>query len=149
MTADADRIAAGVGRGMYARDRAAQALGIDLIEIRPGYARMTMKVRPDMVNGHDICHGGLIFTLADTAFAYACNSGNKTTVAQSCVITFLSAARTGDVLTATASERNRSQRTGLTEIDVTDQNGKLVAAVRGHSYQIKGEVIPGLGSTDS
>jgi acyl-CoA thioesterase len=148
MTSGADRIAAAVGQGMFKRDRAAHALGIQLIEIRPGFARMTMKVRADMVNGHDICHGGLIFTLADTAFAYACNSGNKSTVAQSCVVTFIAAARTGDVLTATATERNRTQRTGLTDIDVTDQSGKLIAVVRGHSYQIKGEVVPGLGSVE-
>lgn len=148
MTAAADRIAAEVGRNMFKRDRAAHALGIELVEIRPGYARMTMKVRPDMVNGHDICHGGLIFTLADTAFAYACNSGNKTTVAQSCVVTFLAAAQKGDVLTATANQRNRTQRTGLTDIDVTDRSGRLVAVVRGHSYQIKGEVVPGLGSVE-
>ena len=148
MTSAADRIAAAVGQVMFKRDHAAHALGIELIEIRPGYARMSMKVRPDMVNGHDICHGGLIFALADTAFAYACNSGNKSTVAQSCVVTFLSAARTGDVLTATATERNRTQRTGLTDIDVTDQSGKLIAVVRGHSHQIKGEVVPGLGSVE-
>ena len=148
MTSTADRIAAAVGQGMFKRDHAAHALGIELIEIRPGYARMSMKVRPDMVNGHDICHGGLIFALADTAFAYACNSGNKSTVAQSCVVTFLSAARTGDVLTAAATERNRTQRTGLTDIDVTDQSGKLIAVVRGHSHQIKGEVVPGLGSVE-
>ncbi|HJS33494.1 MAG TPA: hydroxyphenylacetyl-CoA thioesterase PaaI [Alphaproteobacteria bacterium] len=148
MTSAADRIAAAVGEGMFKRDHAAHTLGIELIDIQPGYARMSMKVRPDMVNGHDICHGGLIFALADTAFAYACNSGNKTTVAQSCVVTFLSAARTGDVLTATATERNRTQRTGLTDIDVTDQSGKLIAVVRGHSHQIKGEVVPGLGSVE-
>ena len=148
MTSGADRIAAAVGQGMFRRDCAAQALGIELIETRSGFARMTMKVRPDMVNGHDICHGGLIFTLADTAFAYACNSGNKSTVAQSCVVTFIAAARTGDVLTATAIERNRTQRTGLTDIDVTDQSGKLIAVVRGHSHQIKGEVVPGLGSVE-
>lgn len=144
--AAAQTIADEVGRQMYARDRAAQMLGITLVEIRPGFARLSMTVRPDMVNGHDICHGGLIFTLADTAFAYACNAGNRATVAQNCAITFLAAARTGDVLTATAAERHRTRRTGLTDIEVLDQNGKQIAIFRGHSQQIEGEVVPGLGS---
>ncbi|MBI3453401.1 MAG: hydroxyphenylacetyl-CoA thioesterase PaaI [Rhodospirillales bacterium] len=138
----AHAIAEAVGRGMYARDHAARMLGIVLLEIAPGFARMSMTVRPDMVNGHDICQGGLIFTLADTAFAYACNSGNQATVAQSCLITFLAAARTGDVLTATAEERHRTRTTGLTDIEVTDQNGRKIALFRGHSHQIKGEVVP-------
>jgi acyl-CoA thioesterase len=146
---DAQKIADAVGREMYARDHAAQMLGIRLVEIRTGFARMSMTVRPDMVNGHDICHGGLIFTLADTAFAYACNAGNRATVAQNCAITFLAAARKGDVLTAAAAERHRTRRTGMTDIEVTDQNGKLIAIFRGHSQQIEGEVVPGLGSAKS
>jgi acyl-CoA thioesterase len=144
MSADAQKIADEVGRQMYARDHAAQMLGIKLIEIKPGFARMSMAVRPDMVNGHDICHGGLIFTLADTSFAYACNAGNRATVAQNCAITFLAAARKGDVLTAAAAERHRTRRTGLTDIEVTDQTGKLIAIFRGHSQQLDGEVVPGL-----
>ncbi len=149
MTERAETIAAAVGREMYARDFAAQSLGIELIEIRSGFARMAMSVRPDMVNGHDICHGGIVFTLADTAFAYACNSGNAATVAHTCTITFLAAARTGDRLTATAVERIRTRRTGLTDIDVVDQNGRLIAVFRGHSQQIQGEVVPGLGSAST
>jgi acyl-CoA thioesterase len=146
MSAEAQKIADAVGQQMYARDHAARMLGIQLVEIRPGFARMSMTVRPDMVNGHDICHGGLIFTLADTSFAYACNAGNRATVAQNCAITFLAAARKGDVLTAAAAERHRTRRTGLTDIEVTDQNGKLIAIFRGHSQQLDGEVVPGLGS---
>ncbi|HEX6980728.1 MAG TPA: hydroxyphenylacetyl-CoA thioesterase PaaI [Alphaproteobacteria bacterium] len=134
---------------MYPRDHAARALGIKLLEIRPGFARMSMEVRPDMLNGHDICHGGLIFTLADTAFAYACNSGNRVTVAQHCAVTFLAPARRGDVLTATAKERHRAGRTGFTDIDVTDQTGRLIAVFRGHSYQLNGEVVPNIGTIES
>jgi acyl-CoA thioesterase len=145
---DSQAIAAAVGKGMYAKDRAAQALGITLLEIRPGYARMSMAVRGDMLNGHGTCHGGLIFTLADTAFAYACNSGNNATVAQNCTITFLASPREGDVLTATAQERQRGRRTGFTDIDIADQTGKLVAVFRGHSYQVNGTVVPNIGTID-
>lgn len=149
MSDTAQRIAAAVGENMYPRDHAARALGIKLLEIRPGFARMSMEVRPDMLNGHDICHGGLIFTLADTAFAYACNSGNRVTVAQHCAVTFLAPARRGDVLTATAKERHRAGRTGFTDIDVTDQTGRLIAVFRGHSYQLNGEVVPNIGTIES
>jgi acyl-CoA thioesterase len=142
-------IADAVAKGMFAKDAAAQALGITLLEVRPGYARMAMAVRPDMLNGHGICHGGFIFTLADTAFAYACNSGNQATVAQHCAITFLASPREGDVLTATAQERQRGRRTGFTDIDIADQNGKLVAVFRGHSYQVNGTVVPNIGTIDS
>ena len=142
----AQRLAEAVGRGMYARDVAAQALGIALLEIRPGYARVSMSVRPDMVNGHDICHGGLIFTLADTAFAYSCNAYNRTAVAQHCTITFLAPARRGDVLTAEAVEQARSGRNGVYDIKVTNQKGEVVALFRGNSRVIEGEVVPGLAA---
>jgi acyl-CoA thioesterase len=148
MNESAQAIASAVGEGMYAKDRAAQALGITLLDIRPGYARMSMAVRSDMLNGHATCHGGLIFTLADTAFAYACNSGNRATVAQNCAITFLASPREGDVLTATAQERQRGRRTGFTDIDIADQNGKLVAVFRGHSYQVNGTVVPNIGTIE-
>ena len=92
---------------MYANDRASQALGMRIADVGPGYAELTMTVRDDMVNGHAICHGGFIFTLADSAFAFACNSYNVNTVAQGCAIEFLAPAREGDVLTAT---RARAQR---------------------------------------
>ncbi|MCW5730450.1 MAG: hydroxyphenylacetyl-CoA thioesterase PaaI [Alphaproteobacteria bacterium] len=137
-------VAEAVGQGMYARDRAARALGITLDEIAPGLARMRMAVGPDMVNGHDICHGGMIFTLADTAFAYACNSYNHVTVAQTAQISFVSAARAGDLLTAEAREVSRSGRTGIYDIRVSDQRDRLVALFRGNSYRLSGEVVPGL-----
>ncbi len=137
-------VAEAVAAAMYARDQASKALAITLDQIRPGFARMSMTVRPDMVNGHDICHGGMIFTLADTAFAYACNSYNHTTVAQAAQITFVAAARNGDRLVAEAVERTASGRTGVYDVAVSDQAGRTVALFRGNSYRIKGEVVPDL-----
>ena len=100
-----------------------------------------MTVRADMLNGHAICHGGLIFTLADSAFAFACNSYNLTTVASGCAIDFVAAAHEGDVLTAVAQERSVSGRTGVYDIEVTNQRGERVAFFRGKSYRIKGHVV--------
>jgi acyl-CoA thioesterase len=139
--ARAQRIAEAVGRGMYSRDHAAQMLGIRLAEIAPGRARMVMEVRPDMVNGHDICHGGLTFTLADTAFAYACNSYNHPAVAASCNIVFTAPARRGDTLTAVAEEKSVAGRSGVYDIEVSDQNGRTVALFRGHSRRLDGKVV--------
>ena len=135
-------VAEACGAAMHERDYAAQALGIQLTAIRPGHARMIMTVRRDMVNGHDICHGGMIFTLADTAFAHACNSRNHVTVASGCMIDFVAPARLDDVLTAEAEERSLSGRTGVYDITVTNQRRELIALFRGNSYRIKGHVIP-------
>lgn len=140
--ADATRVADAVGAGMYARDRAAQALGIALETIGPGRAVCRMTVRDDMVQGHGTCHGGIVFTLADTAFAYACNAYNRVTVALNAEIAFLAPTRAGDVLTATARERSRSGRTGIYDVEVTDHSGALVALFRGTSYETRGEVVP-------
>lgn len=129
---------------MWAEDNASKWLGMRVEEVRPGYARLSMTVTGNMVNGHQLCHGGLIFTLADSTFAFACNSHNKVTVANNCAITFVSAAKEGDVLTASAVEVHRGGRSGVTEVEVRDQNAKLVALFRGHSTQIKGELVPGL-----
>jgi acyl-CoA thioesterase len=142
--AEALALAHDVGQVMWSRDNATNALGMQLISIAPGSATITMQVRPDMVNGHRICHGGLIFTLADSAFAYACNSYNLNTVASACHIDFLAPAHEGDVLEATAIERSASGRTGVYDIAVKVQGGKQVALFRGKSYRIKGEVIAGL-----
>ncbi|MEY4738018.1 MAG: thioesterase PaaI [Pseudomonadota bacterium] len=142
--ADALALARDVGQAMWSRDNATNALGMQLISIAPGAATITMQVRSDMVNGHHICHGGLIFTLADSAFAYACNSYNLNTVASACHIDFLAPAHEGDVLEATATERSASGRTGVYDIEVKVQGGKQVALFRGKSYRIKGEVIAGL-----
>lgn len=137
-------LARDVGQAMWSRDNATKALGMEMTAIAPGTATITMQVRPDMVNGHHICHGGLIFTLADSAFAYACNSYNLNTVASACHIDFLAPAREGDVLEATATERSASGRTGVYDIEVKVRGGKQVALFRGKSYRIKGEVIAGL-----
>ncbi len=142
-TGDAARsLAEAVGRYMYGRDAAAQALGVTLAGIGPGRARVSMPVRPDMVNGHDICHGGLIFTLADTAFAYACNSYNRNAVALHCTITFLQPAHAGEILIAEACEQTLRGRNGVYDVRVTNQGGELVALFRGASRVIKGEVAP-------
>ena len=105
---------------------------------------MCIRDSSDMVNGHHICHGGLIFTLADSAFAYACNSYNLNTVASACSIDFLAPGREGDVLEATAVERSASGRTGVYDVEVKVVGGNTVALFRGKSYRIKGEVIAGL-----
>ena len=136
----AQRIAERSAQALFGRDRASQALGMRLAEVRPGRARVLMTVRPDMVNGHDVCHGGIVFALADSAFAFACNSYNESTVAAAGAIDFLTAARAGDELTAEACELWRSKRNGIYEINVTNQRGERVALFRGRSYRIDGQV---------
>lgn len=130
-----------VGAAMYARDIAAQALGIRLDAIGTGTATMSMPVRPDMIQGHGTCHGGMIFALADTAFAYACNSENQATVAAGANIEFLKPAHAGDLLTAVAARVTQAGRTGIYDILVTNQHGAPVASFRGKSASIKGSVI--------
>jgi acyl-CoA thioesterase len=139
--ADPQSIAEAVRTGMYERDRAAQALGITVEAIGPGFARCRMPVRDDMVQGHATCHGGLTFTLADTAFAYACNACNRATVALGAEIAFLVPARAGDVLLATARERARAGRTGVYDVEVSNGDGTVVALFRGTSYETRGEVV--------
>jgi len=126
---------------MYSRDRAAQMMGIRIDAIRPGHAILSMKVRPDMLNGHAICHGGFIFTLADTSFAYACNSRNQSTVASACMIDFLAPAKEGETLTAKATEEALAGRTGIYDIVVAAQDGRRIALFRGKSHRIAGEII--------
>jgi acyl-CoA thioesterase len=138
---EAQSLAERVAQRMFARDRASQELGMKVTGIGPGHAELAMTVRADMLNGHAICHGGFIFTLADSAFAYACNSYNLTTVASGGAIDFVAPAREGDVLTAVASERSVSGRTGVYDIEVTNQHGERVAFFRGKSYRIKGHVL--------
>jgi len=135
---DPDAVAAEMRR----RDRVAEWLGIVLEEIAPGRARMTMRVRPEMVNTHGVCHGGLIFTLADTAFGYACNSHNLNTVAAGASIEFIAPARLGDALTAVAQERALTGRTGVYDVEVTDGQGRRIALFRGKSHRISGTVVP-------
>src|SRR5215467_3117984 len=139
--ADAQALAERVADAMYPRDRASQSLGIKVARVGPGHATLAMTVRPDMLNGHAICHGGFIFTLADSAFAFACNSYNLNTVASGCAIEFLAPAREGDVLTAVARERSMAGRTGVYDIDVANQRGETIALFRGKSYRIKGHIV--------
>ena len=146
--AEAQALAEATAAAMWKRDRAAQALGMKIVRVQPGASLLTMTVRSDMVNGHHICHGGMIFSLADTAFAYACNSYNKNTVASACHIDFLAPAKEGEMLEAEAVEQSLSGRTGVYDITVRTAHGRTVALFRGKSYRINGEVIAGLQQAD-
>jgi acyl-CoA thioesterase len=128
------------GKTMYERDPASQALGMVLAEIRPGYARMTMTVRADMLNGHQSCHGGYIFMLADSAFAFACNSHNHNTVGAGCTIDYLAPGREGDLLTAEASEQALAGKTGVYDVKVSNGEGRTIALFRGKSHRVAGMV---------
>ena len=130
-----------VADAMFARDRASQGLGMRITRVGAGHAELTMTVRSDMVNGHAICHGGFVFTLADSAFAFACNSYNMNTVANGCTIEFLAPAHEGDVLTAVAQERAQVGRNGVYDVEVRNQDGVTIAHFRGKSTRIKGEVV--------
>jgi acyl-CoA thioesterase len=127
---------------MYARDAAARTLGITIEEVRPGYARLSMVAAPSMLNGHDVMHGGFIFALADTAFAYACNSRNEANVALNAAISFTAPGRAGQRLTAVAQERSSAGRTGIYDVEVQNDAGATIAFFRGTSYRISGTVIP-------
>jgi len=139
---DPQMLAQATAHHMYAQDKATQGLGITLVDVHPGHARMQMTVRSDMLNGHGMCHGGFIFTLADSSFAFACNSYNVQTVAAGCSIEFLAPAFEGEVLTASAAEQSKSGKTGVYDVAVTNPQGKKIALMRGKSHQLKGEVLP-------
>jgi phenylacetic acid degradation protein PaaD len=143
--ADPQIVAARSAAAMWADDAASQAMGMTLDEVRPGYARLSMIVRSDMVNGHGICHGGFVFALADSAFAFACNSYNRSTVAQACDIVFVTAARLDDALVAEAVERTRFGRNGVYDVTVRQSEaaeGEYVALFRGRSREIGGTLVP-------
>jgi acyl-CoA thioesterase len=123
---------------MWRQDRASKWVGLRLEEIGAGRARMTVEVRDEHLNGHGICHGGVIFTLADSAFAFACNSHNRVAVAQHNSISYVSPGRGGEILTAEAREVSLTGRSGLTDVTVTGGDGRLVAMFRGASRQIGG-----------
>ena len=127
---------------MFAADRASPGLGMTIQSVAPGRAVMTMTVRDDMLNGHHICHGGFIFTLADSAFAFACNTYNQNTVAQQNQITYLSPGKGGETLTATATEVSRTGRSGVYDVTVTGEDGRAVALFRGLSRTVKGQHFP-------
>ena len=140
MHSDPQALAELAGKTMYERDPASQALGMTLDEIRPGYARMSMPIRRDMLNGHNTCHGGYIFMLADSAFAFACNSHNFNTVGAGCTIDYLAPGREGDLLTAEAVEQALTGKTGVYDVTVLDQDGRKVALFRGKSHRVGGLV---------
>jgi len=126
---------------LWKNDRASPWVGIELGEVREGQACMSLRVEPHHCNGHDICHGGIIFTLADSTFAFACNSRNQNTLAQNNMITFIAPGRLGDVLTAQASEVSLTGRSGIYDVRVTNQNGDLIAEMRGLSRAIRGSLF--------
>jgi acyl-CoA thioesterase len=136
-----EEIAQAVGQAMLARDAATHALGMQLVAVAPGAATLSMTVRADMLNGHGTCHGGLITSLADSAFAFACNAYNELTVASGFDVNLLAAAYPQDVLTAKAIEVSRAGRMGVYDVSVTNQAGKPVAAFRGRSYSAKGKAV--------
>ena len=139
---DAQYIAEASAAALWAEDKATRGLGATLVSVAPGEAVLRMAVADSMVNGHGTCHGGFIFALADSAFAFACNSRNQRNVAQSCTITFLAPAKLGDVLIASGREVTRVERTGICDITVArEDDGLVIAEVRGQSRSIKGELI--------
>lgn len=135
-------LAEAAAAAMWAADNASQGLGMSLDAVTPGTATLSMTVTADMVNGLDVCHGGFIFTLADSAFAFACNSYNQRAVAQIATITFVAPARRGDRLTAQARDVATFGRSGIYDIRVTSQTGALIAEFRGHSRTVKGTHVP-------
>jgi acyl-CoA thioesterase len=138
-----DALARACAEAMLSRDRASQALGIALEDARPGYARTSMTIGEEMVNGHAIAHGGVTFTLADSTFAFACNSRDEPNVALQASISYVAAAKLGDRLVAEAQERSSKGRTGVYDITVSRGDGELVALFRGVCYRIKGTVLGG------
>ena len=138
---DAQTMAQACADAMWGNDRASKGLGMTIQRVGPGEAVLAMTVRPDMTNGHDICHGGFIFTLADSAFAFACNTHNQRTVAQQCAVTFIRPVHAGETLTAHAGERSKAGRGGIYDVTVRDSKNEVVAEFRGHSRTISGELL--------
>ena len=136
----AEEVARRSAEAMWASDAASRALGMELVAVAPGRATVTMRVREDMVNGHAIGHGGFTFTLADSAFAFACNSYNRSTVAAACEIRFVAPTRLGDLLVAEAVERSRQGRDGVYDITVR-RDGTVVAELVGRSKEIRGALF--------
>lgn len=140
---DGVAIARACAAAMWAEDRASQGLGMEIVDVARGRATLAMTVTAAMVNGHGICHGGFIFTLADSAFAFACNSYDQRTVAQHCSVTYIRAGKLGDRLTAAAVERSKTGRSGIYDVTVTRADGSVIAEFRGHSRTIDGTIIDG------
>ena len=138
------QIAERVRDGMLADDRATQMMGIRIVEVAPGRAVAEMAVRDDMLNGHDLCQGGFVTMLADTAFAYACNAYNEVTVASGFTVDLIAPGHGGDVLTATCDEVGKAGRTGVYDVSVRNQRGERIAVFRGRSYTVRGKPVVNL-----
>ncbi|MDD2736291.1 MAG: hydroxyphenylacetyl-CoA thioesterase PaaI [Desulfuromonadaceae bacterium] len=144
MTVDTDNVAEQVGKAMYAKDQVGRRLGMNIEQIRPGYARISMDISAEMINGHDICHGGYIFSLVDTACAYACNSYNQNTMSQAVNIVFMSPATLNDTLVAVAVESAHSGRTGTYEIKVTNHKTRVIAVAQAQCRTVRGRMVEDL-----
>lgn len=138
---DATQLARDCAEAMYERDQATRRMGIQLLEAGPGTSKLSMRVRDDMIQGHGTCHGGYLFALADSAFAFACNSYNDATVAIGCSIDYVAPAREGDELIAHAFEQSRSGRTGNYDVRIENSQGQLIALFHGKSYKVRGTVL--------
>ncbi len=141
MSSDALTLAKRCAEVMWADDRASRALGMQITDVGPGRATLTMTVTETMTNGHGMCHGGFVFTLADSAFAFACNAYDQRTVAQHCAVTFLHPAQLGDRLTAQCIERTRAERSGIYDVSVKRDDDTLIAEFRGNSRTISGTLL--------
>ena len=138
---EAMNLASDCAQALFKRDTASQAMGMRLLSVAPGCARVGMSVRADMIQGHGTCHGGYLFALADSAFALACNSYNEATVAIGCSIDYIAPARLGDTLNADCTEQSRSGRTGNYDVRIENQLGQLIALFHGKSYKVRGAVL--------
>ena len=141
---DPQALAEAVAKAMQSNDRVFHALGMRRLEVGPGHAAITMTVREDMLNGHDICHGGMLFALADTAFAYAGNAYNHVAVSSGADVTFVNAAEPGETLTAVAEERSRRGRTGVYDVTVSGREGRLIALFRCRSHRLNSKIVSDL-----
>lgn len=139
----AQELAEACAKELYSRDTATNHLEMKMSSVSPGQATVSMFVKDFMVQGHNTCHGGYLFTLADSAFALACNTYNQPCVAIGCSIDFVAPGLMGDHLIATAQEKSRSGRTGNYDVEIRNQDNKLIAIFRGKSYALKGTVLPG------
>jgi acyl-CoA thioesterase len=137
-----DEIARRCAEALWAEDNATQGLGMELVSVAPGRAVVAMTVTKAMTNGHGTCHGGFIFTLADSAFAFTCNSHGPRSVAQHCAVTYVAPGRLGMRLLAEGVERLRGERSGITDVTVRDESGNVIAEFRGHSRTVAGSLLP-------
>lgn len=140
---EAQSLAEQCAQAMFSRDRASQTTGMAIDAVAPGYAKLSMTLLPEMINGHQTAHGGAIFALADSAFAFACNSRNVASVAQHCSITYVTPGREGERLVVECRETNLTGRFGLYDATITGGDGRVVAIFRGYSAAVRGSVLDG------